>query len=65
MAARSEFPTKSGDWVIENGIRWAADEPPRPFDKMHLATTLTPRKSFAFAAATVCHWRFETASGQA
>ena len=33
---------ESGDWVIENGIRWAADEPPRPFDEIHLATTLTP-----------------------
>jgi lipopolysaccharide export system permease protein len=49
---------ESGDWVIENGIRWAADEPPRPFDEIHLATTLTPRKieeSFA-SPDTMSFW---------
>ena len=49
---------ESGDWVIENGIRWVADEPPQPFDEIHLATTLTPRKieeSFA-SPDTMSFW---------
>ncbi|MBV9687655.1 MAG: LPS export ABC transporter permease LptG [Alphaproteobacteria bacterium] len=49
---------ESGDWVIENGIRWAPDEPPHPFDEIHLATTLTPRKieeSFA-SPDTMSFW---------
>jgi lipopolysaccharide export system permease protein len=49
---------ENGDWVIENGIRWAPDEPPRPFDEIHLATTLTPRKieeSFA-SPDTMSFW---------
>ena len=49
---------ENGDWVIENGIRWAANEPPQPFDEMRLATTLTPRKieeSFA-SPDTMSFW---------
>jgi len=49
---------ESGDWVIENGIRWVADEAPRPFDEIRLATTLTPRKieeSFA-SPDTMSFW---------
>jgi lipopolysaccharide export system permease protein len=44
--------------VIENGIRWVADEAPRPFDEIRLATTLTPRKieeSFA-SPDTMSFW---------
>lgn len=49
---------ETGDWVIENGIRWTPDEPPQPFDVLHLATTLTPRKieeSFA-SPDTMSFW---------
>jgi len=49
---------ENGDWAIENGIRWVPDQPPEPFDKMHLATTLTPRKieeSFA-SPDTMSFW---------
>jgi lipopolysaccharide export system permease protein len=49
---------ESGDWVIENGIRWSPDEPPQAFSDLHLATTLTPRKieeSFA-SPDTMSFW---------
>jgi lipopolysaccharide export system permease protein len=49
---------ENGEWVIENGIRWLPDEPPHPFDQLHLATTLTSRKieeSFA-SPDTMSFW---------
>jgi len=35
---------EKNDWLIENGARWRPNEPPEQFDKLHLPTTLTPRK---------------------
>ena len=49
---------EEGDWVIQDGIRWIPNQPPQPFDEMHLATTLTPRKieeSFA-SPDTMSFW---------
>lgn len=49
---------ENGDWLIENGIRWFPNEPPRTFDEFRLATTLTPRKieeSFA-SPDTMSFW---------
>lgn len=49
---------ESGDWVIEDGIRWSPNEPPQAFDELRLATTLTPRKieeSFA-SPDTMSFW---------
>lgn len=49
---------ESGDWLIENGIRWRPNQPPEPFEALRLATTLTPRKieeSFA-SPDTMSFW---------
>ena len=49
---------ENGDWLIENGLRWLPDEPPQPFTKLRLPTTLTPRKieeSFA-SPDTMSFW---------
>jgi lipopolysaccharide export system permease protein len=35
---------ESGDWVIQNGVRWSPNEPPQAFEELRLETTLTPRK---------------------
>jgi len=48
----------SGEWLIENGVRWLPNEPPQPFGELRMATTLTPRKieeSFA-SPDTMSFW---------
>jgi lipopolysaccharide export system permease protein len=49
---------EKGEWVIEDGVRWLADQSAQPFAAMHLPTQLTPRKmaeSFA-SPDTMSFW---------
>jgi lipopolysaccharide export system permease protein len=49
---------EQGDWLIENGTRWSANQAPEPFRELRLATTLTRRKieeSFA-SPDTMSFW---------
>jgi lipopolysaccharide export system permease protein len=49
---------ETGDWLIENGIRWLPDAPPQPFARWRLPTQLTTHKieeSFA-SPDTMSFW---------
>ncbi len=49
---------RSGSWEVSNGIRWSPGKPPEPFERVMVATNLTPTKiqeSFA-SPETMSFW---------
>ncbi len=49
---------ETGDWLIEDGMRWLPDQPPQPLARWRLPTQLTPHKieeSFA-SPDTMSFW---------
>ena len=49
---------ENGAWVVKDGVRWVAGQPPAPFSQLRVPTILTPRKieeSFA-SPDTMSFW---------